>query len=65
MISQTTFLRAIRRRVKVVNREYDIPYIAGYSMDGHTVFINRHLARSSKSLMRSVRVESLLTRENR
>ena len=38
-------MQAIRRRVRVVNRDYDIPYIAGYSQDGHTVFIDRHLPR--------------------
>jgi hypothetical protein len=26
-------VQAIRRRVKIVSREYDIPYIAGYSSD--------------------------------
>jgi hypothetical protein len=31
-------VQAIRRRVRIVNREYDTPYIAGYSWDGHTVF---------------------------
>ena len=31
-------VQAIRRRVRVVNRDYDIPYLAGYSIDGHTVF---------------------------
>jgi hypothetical protein len=38
--------KAIGRRVRVVNRKYDIPYIAGYSVDRHTVFIDRHLPRS-------------------
>jgi hypothetical protein len=57
-------VRAIRRRVRVVNREYDIPYIAGYSVDGHTVFIDRHLPRQFRWLMRTVRVEPfLLTHE--
>ena len=57
-------VKAIRRRVRVVNRSYDIPYIAGYSMDGHTVFIDRHLPRSFRWLMKTVRVESfLLTHE--
>jgi hypothetical protein len=36
-------VKAIGRRVRVVNRKYDIPYIAGCSVDGHTVFIDRHL----------------------
>jgi hypothetical protein len=57
-------LRAIHRRVRVVNRDYDIPYIAGYSVDGHTVFIDRHLPRTFRWLMRTVRVEPfLLTHE--
>jgi hypothetical protein len=48
----------------VVNREYDIPYIAAYSMDGHTVFIDRHLPRSFRWLTKSIRVEPfLLTHE--
>jgi hypothetical protein len=57
-------VKAIRRRVRVVNRGYDIPYIAGYSRDGHTVFIDRHLPRSFTWLMKTVRVEPfLLTHE--
>jgi len=57
-------VKAIRRRVRVVNREYDIPYIAGYSVDGHTVFIDRHLPRAFRWLMKTVRVEPfLLTHE--
>ena len=57
-------LRAIHRRVRVINRDYDIPYIAGYSVDGHTVFIDRHLPRTFRWLMRTVRVEPfLLTHE--
>src|SRR5438067_10649876 len=53
-------VRAIRRRVRLVNREYDIPYIAGYSVDGHTVFIDRHLPKSFHWLMKTVRVEPFL-----
>ena len=57
-------VKAIRRRVRVINRSYDIPYIAGYSVDGHTVFIHRHLPRSFRWLMKTVRVEPfLLTHE--
>ena len=48
---------AIRRRVRIVNRNYDIPYIAGYSQDGRTVFIDRHLPRTFRWLMKTVRVE--------
>ena len=57
-------VKAIRRRVRVIDRSYDIPYIAGYSEDGHTVFIDRHLPRSFRWLMKTVRVEPfLLTHE--
>jgi len=57
-------IKALRRRVRVVNRSYDIPYIAGYSVDGHTVFIDRHLPRTFRWLMKSVPVEPfLLTHE--
>ena len=57
-------VQAIRRRVRVVNREYDIPYLAGYSIDGHTVFIDRHLPRTFRWLLKTVRVEPfILTHE--
>ena len=57
-------VKAIGRRVRVVNRSYDIPYIAGYSKDGHTVFIDRHLPRTVRFLTRKVRIDPfLLTHE--
>jgi hypothetical protein len=57
-------VQAIRRRVKIVNREYDIPYIAGYSLDGGTVFIDRHLPKTFQWITKTVRVEPfLLTHE--
>jgi hypothetical protein len=57
-------VRAIRRRVRTVSHDFDIPYIAGYSVDGHTIYIDRHLPRSFPWLMKSVRVEPfLLTHE--
>jgi hypothetical protein len=48
------------KRVRVVNRNYDIPYIAGYSQDGRTVFIDRHLPQTFRWLMKTVRVEPFL-----
>ena len=36
-------VKALRRRVRRVSHDYDIPYIAGYSVDGKTIFIDRHL----------------------
>jgi hypothetical protein len=56
-------IKALRRRVRI-DRSYDIPYIAGYSVDGRTVFIDRHLPRTFRWLMKTVRVEPfLLTHE--
>jgi hypothetical protein len=37
---------ALLRSVGKIDRSYDIPYIAGYSRDGSTVFIDRHMPRS-------------------
>src|SRR6476620_8596206 len=53
-------VNAIRRRVRTVNHDYDITYIAGYSVDGHTVFIDRHLPRTFRWLGKVVRVEPFL-----
>src|SRR5437868_1377077 len=38
-------MKAIERRIYLV-RDFDIPYLAGYSMDGRTVFIDRHMPKS-------------------
>ena len=53
-------IHAIKRRVRIINRSYDIPYIAGYSVDGRTVFIDRHLPKSFRWLTKIVRVDPLL-----
>ena len=50
--------------MRVVNRSYDIPYIAGDSVDRHTVSIDRHVPRTFRWLIKTVRVEPfLLTHE--
>ncbi|WP_018973240.1 hypothetical protein [Rudaea cellulosilytica] len=38
-------MKSIIARVHL-NRSFDIPYLAGYSLDGHTIFIDRHMPRS-------------------
>ena len=38
-------VKSIRARAHL-ERGYDIPYLAGYSLDGHTIFIDRHMPRS-------------------
>jgi hypothetical protein len=53
-------VKAIGRRVRVVNRSYDIPYLAGYSKDGSTIFIDRHLPRTLRVLTRKVRIDPFL-----
>jgi hypothetical protein len=53
-------IKALRRRARVVSRSYDTPNIAGYSVDGHTVFIDRHLPRTFRWSMKAVPVEPLL-----
>ena len=40
-----------------IDRTYDVPYIAGYSTDGDTVFIDRHLPRTMKVGQRRVRTD--------
>src|SRR6266516_4049017 len=39
-------LDAVVRRVKNLDRKHDIPYLAGYSRDGKTIYIDRHMPPS-------------------
>jgi len=39
-------LDAILRRVHKLDRSHDIPYLAGYSRDGKTIYIDRHMPKS-------------------
>ena len=50
---------AILERVRL-DRTWDIPYLAGYSVDGRTVYIDRHLPRTYRSHGRRVRVDPFL-----
>lgn len=53
-------LDAILRRVKKLDRTHDIPYLAGYSMDGKTIYIDRHLPPSFKYRGRTIEVDRFL-----
>ncbi|GAB3783343.1 hypothetical protein [Dyella agri] len=53
-------LDAILRRVKKLDREHDIPYLAGYSQDGKTIYIDRHLPKSFIFRGRTVEVDRFL-----
>ena len=53
-------LDAILRRVKKLDRSHDIPYLAGYSMDGKTIYIDRHLPPSFEYRGRTIEVDRFL-----
>src|SRR5947209_18839599 len=39
-------VEAALARASRISRDYDIPYVAGYSVDGRTIFIDRHMPKS-------------------
>src|ERR1700728_722172 len=53
-------LDAIVRRVKKFDRKHDIPYLAGYSVDGKTIYIDRHMPRSFKFRGRKIETDRFL-----
>ena len=50
---------AILRRV-VLDRSHDIPYLAGYSVDGKTIYIDRHLPTTFKLGDRMIQTDRYL-----
>ena len=53
-------LDAVVRRVKKLDRKHDIPYLAGYSLDGKTIYIDRHMPKSFKFRSRVVETDRFL-----
>jgi hypothetical protein len=53
-------LDAICRRVKTLDRKHDIPYLAGYSLDGKTIYIDRHMPRFLKYRGRMIDTDRFL-----
>jgi hypothetical protein len=53
-------LDAILRRVKKLDRKHDIPYLAGYSEDGQTIYIDRHMPRAFKVRGRTIETDRFL-----
>jgi len=53
-------LDAVVRRAKVVDRKHDIPYLAGYSRDGKTIYIDRHMPSSFRYDGREVNTDRYL-----
>lgn len=53
-------LDAISRRAGRIDRSHDIPYLAGYSTDGKTIYIDRHLPRTMNYKGRKIEVDRYL-----
>jgi hypothetical protein len=53
-------LDAIVRRVKKLDRDHDIPYLAGYSRDGKIIYIDRHMPKLMKVRGREVDTDRFL-----
>jgi hypothetical protein len=52
-------LKSIRARTHL-KRDYDIPYVAGYSVDGHTIFVDRHMPKRFTYRNRKVATDRFL-----
>src|SRR5438552_12327534 len=53
-------LDAVVRRVENLDREHDIPYLAGYSRDGMTIYIDRHMPKSFRFRGRVIETDRFL-----
>ncbi len=53
-------LDAVVRRVKKLDRNHDIPYLAGYSRDGKTIYIDRHMPPSFRYRGRDIDTDRFL-----
>lgn len=53
-------LDAVLRRAKTIDRRHDIPYLAGYSLDGKTIYIDRHMPRSFNYHGRDIETDRFL-----
>jgi hypothetical protein len=53
-------LDAVVRRVKKLDRSHDVPYLAGYSIDGKTIYVDRHMPRAFKFRSRTVETDRFL-----
>jgi hypothetical protein len=53
-------LDAVVRRAKKLDRKHDIPYLAGYSRDGKTIYIDRHMPKTMKYAGREIDTDRYL-----
>ena len=51
---------AVLRRVKRLDRSHDIPYLAGYSRNGKTIYIDRHMPHSFRYRGRTIETDPFL-----
>lgn len=59
IIAQPAVQRLIKR-ARNLNREFDIPYLAGYSTDGTTIYIDRHMPEEVKYRGKAVPTDRFL-----
>jgi hypothetical protein len=55
----THAVAAILRRIRL-DHDHDVPYLAGYSRDGKTIYIDRHLPHSFKHRGKRIGVDCFL-----
>jgi hypothetical protein len=53
-------LDAVVRRARTTDRKHDIPYLAGYSVDGKTIYIDRHMPKTMTYAGREVDTDRYL-----
>jgi hypothetical protein len=53
-------VEAVLRRVKKLDRSHDVPYLAGYSRDGQTIYIDCHMPRSFRYRGRTIETDPFL-----
>ena len=53
-------LEAVVRQIGKVDRSHDIPYLAGYSKNGKTIYIDRHMPKSFSLKGRRIKTDRFL-----
>ena len=53
-------LEAVVRQISKLDRDHDIPYLAGYSKNGKTIYIDRHMPKSFSFRRRRVKTDRFL-----
>jgi hypothetical protein len=53
-------LDVVVRRVKKLDRDHDIPYLAGYSVDGAIIYIDRHMPKTFRHKGRDIETDRFL-----